>query len=98
MRLFYDFEHDELITENTLKSFFDSMTEEEKEEYNNNVNDYIECCQAYNNGCCITLEEREKELKKAIKNIEIDEFSIHDIVNKVLMLKDLYEFKEKHNC
>lgn len=98
MRLFYDFEHDEFLTENMLKSFFNCLSDSEKEEYNNNVQDYIECCQAYNNGCCITIEQYEKELKKAIKSTEIDDFSIHDIVNKVLMLKDLYEFKEKHSC
>lgn len=97
MRMFYDFEHDEFLTEKDLKRFFELLPKEEQEEYDNNVNYYINCCLAINNGCCETLEEYENNLKKALSRIEIDEYSIHDIVNKALILKELYEFKEKHD-
>ena len=37
-----------------------------------------------------------KKHVKQIQKIHIDEFSIDDITNKVIMLRDLYEFKAKH--
>lgn len=97
MRIFYDFENDEFLTENNLKSFFNCLSDSEKEEYNNNVNDYIKCCMNYNNGCCIPIETLENELKSKIAKTSIDMFTIDSIVNTVLMLKDMYTFIEKHD-
>ena len=97
MRLFYDFEHDEFLTEKDLVKFFNLMTEEEKEEYDNNLNHYIECCMNYNNGCCIPIEDLEEELKSKITKTSIDIFSIHDIENTVIMLREMYEFIEKND-
>jgi len=96
MKMYYDFEHDEFLTEKDLKRFYDLMTEEEKSEYDYNVNYYIECCLLKNNGCCYTLEEYENELKNALSKIHIDEYSIYDIVNKATILQELYEFKAKN--
>lgn len=96
MKMFYDFEHDEFLTEKDLKRFYNLMSKEEKAEYNN-VNHYMDCCLLKNNGCCIPFEQYEKELKTSISKIEINEYTIDDIVNKVLILQQMYDFKAKHN-
>ena len=97
MRLYFDFEHDEFLTEENLKEFYNLMTEEEKKEYENNVEHYIECCLLKNNGCCYTLEEYENRIKKELSMIQVNEYEIDDLYNHVCILKELYEFKEKHN-
>ena len=97
MRMFYDIDHDEFLTEKDLKRFYDSMTDEEKSEYDYNVNDYIECCLLKNNGCCYRMEDYENYLKREIAKTDINECTIDDIVNKVLMLQNLYEFKAKND-
>ena len=98
MKMFYDVENDEFLTEKYLHDFYwEMLTDKGKAEFNNNFNDYIKCCMTYNNGVLITIEQCEQKLIKQIQNIKIDEFSIDDIVNKVLMLNDLYKFKEKND-
>ena len=87
MRMYYDFEHDEFLTEKDLQMFYDLMTEEEKDEYNHNVNYYIECCLLKNNGCCYTLEEYENRIKKELSIIQVDEYGIDDLYNHVCILK-----------
>lgn len=48
---YFDFDHDEIVTIEDLKKWYDRMTNEEKQEYNNSFSDYVSCCMYYNNGC-----------------------------------------------
>lgn len=97
MKLFYDFENEEFLTETDVKRFYEMLTDENKKDCNYSFEHYIECCHAKNNGCLITLDEYETFLKSKIAKIKIDEYSIDELVNYTIELQNLYEFKQANN-
>ena len=51
-----------IISREELRKDFDFMTDEERQEYNNNFDDYIKACMVWNNGALkpLTAEEYNK--------------------------------------
>ena len=90
MKLYYDFEHCEFITE---KELFTEYEVSDQKEYYDSFNEYENACLSRNNGTLYTMEEYISKLQNIIsKCVPTDETNIDELLSASEQLYKAYEF------
>lgn len=95
-RLFYSYDMDYFYTEKDIRESYDTMTTDDKNEYDNNFEYYLSACLAINDGILTPLDEYIKTLEHAVNGRMVNEFNIDEHLNDVHALEKAYSFRRNN--